>query len=43
MKSSEYIGLLVWFNVIVTPLQYYVASIGYQLEQKVGRCMLTPS
>jgi hypothetical protein len=36
MMSSEYIGLLLWFSVIVTPGQYYVASIGYQLEQKIG-------
>lgn len=34
MMSDEYIGLLVWFSVVVTPSQYYVLSIGYQLEQK---------
>lgn len=34
MTSAEYVGLLVWFSVIVTPSQYYVLSIGYQLEQK---------
>ena len=27
-------GPITWFSVIVTPGQYYVASIGYQLEQK---------
>ena len=32
--SDEYICLLVWFSVVVTPSQYYVLSIGYQLEQK---------
>ena len=42
MTSAEYIGLICWFSVIVCPMQYYVQSIGYQLEQKVGpgkRCM----
>ena len=34
MMSDEYICLLVWFSVVVTPSQYYVLSIGYQLEQK---------
>ena len=34
MTSVEYIALLLWFSVIVTPSQYYVLSIGYQLEQK---------
>jgi LAT3 family solute carrier family 43 protein 3 len=33
-RYAEYIGLLLWFTVVVTPSQYYVLSIGYQLEQK---------
>ncbi|KAL7538436.1 hypothetical protein ACHAXR_008550 [Thalassiosira sp. AJA248-18] len=31
---SEYIALLMWFSVCVIPLQYYVGSIGFQLEGK---------
>jgi len=34
MTSAEYIGLITWFSVIVTPCQYFVQSIGYQLELK---------
>jgi len=34
MTSPEYIGLLLWFGVMVTPYQYYILSIGYQMEQK---------
>lgn len=34
LTSAEYLGLLGWFSIIVTPSQYYVLSIGYQLEQK---------
>ena len=31
---DEYVALLVWFSVCVTPAQYYVLSIGWQLERK---------
>jgi len=34
MLSAEYIGLITWFSIVVAPGQYYVASIGYQLEEK---------
>mmetsp|Transcript_3036 Transcript_3036/g.4604 ORF Transcript_3036/g.4604 Transcript_3036/m.4604 type:complete len:554 (-) Transcript_3036:470-2131(-) len=34
MKSLEYILLIFWFSVCVFPLQYYVGSIGFQLEGK---------
>ena len=34
MKSAEYIALLVWFSVQLVPLQYYIATIGFQLERK---------
>ena len=27
-------GPATWFSILVIPYQYYVASIGYQLEQK---------
>jgi len=30
----EYIALLGWFSVCIIPLQYYVGSIGFQLEEK---------
>ena len=30
----EYIALLAWFSVCIIPLQYYVGSIGFQLEEK---------
>jgi len=32
--SSEYIALLVWFSVSLIPMQYYIGSIGFQLEDK---------
>jgi LAT3 family solute carrier family 43 protein 3 len=31
--SDEFLALAVWFSVMVTPSQYYVLSIGYQLER----------
>lgn len=34
LLSDEYIALLAWFSVCVTPAQYYVLSIGWQLERK---------
>jgi hypothetical protein len=33
MKSSEYLLLCAWFSVCLIPLQYYVGSIGFQLEE----------
>jgi LAT3 family solute carrier family 43 protein 3 len=32
--SLEYIGLLLWFSICLIPLQYYVGSLGFQLENK---------
>jgi len=34
LRSREYLGLLVWFSVCIVPLQYYVGTIGFQLEEK---------
>ena len=34
IKSIEYFLLLLWFSVLLIPLQYYVATIGFQLERK---------
>ena len=34
LSCDEFVCLVVWFSVMVTPSQYYVLSIGYQLEQK---------
>lgn len=34
MKSAEYILLCAWFSICLVPLQYYVGSIGFQLEEK---------
>lgn len=34
MKSAEYFGLVAWFTLVVCPLQFYIAAIGYQLELK---------
>ena len=33
MKTAEYMLLCLWFSVCIVPLQYYVAIIGFQLEQ----------
>jgi MFS family permease len=34
LTCDEFIGLVLWFSVMVTPSQYYVLSVGYQLERK---------
>jgi MFS transporter, LAT3 family, solute carrier family 43, member 3 len=34
MKTSEYILLCLWLSVCILPLQYYIGSIGFQLEEK---------
>ena len=34
LKCTEYIWLVIWFTVNLVPLQYYIATIGFQLEQK---------
>lgn len=34
LKSAEYICLVLWLSIILIPLQVYIATIGYQLEQK---------
>ena len=34
IKSLEYVLLIVWFSACVICLQYYVGSIGFQLERK---------
>lgn len=34
LRTREYLGLLIWFSVCIVPLQYYVATIGFQLEEK---------
>ena len=34
MKGAEYVSLTVWFSTLLVPLQYYVGSIGFQLEEK---------
>jgi hypothetical protein len=34
LKSAEYVSLLVWFSTSLGPLQYYIGSIGFQLEEK---------
>ena len=33
MKTKEYILLCTWFSITIIPLQYYVAIIGYVLEE----------
>jgi len=33
MKTMEYILLCTWFSISIIPLQYYVGTIGYQLEE----------
>ena len=32
--TKEYIFLLLWFSLIVIPQQYYIATIGLQLERQ---------
>lgn len=34
LRTREYLGLLIWFSVCIVPLQYYVGTIGFQLEEK---------
>jgi LAT3 family solute carrier family 43 protein 3 len=34
LKSAEYISLSIWFSISLVPLQYFVGSIGFQLEEK---------
>lgn len=34
MISVEFLGLLAWFTILLVPMQYYVGSIGFQLEEK---------
>jgi len=34
LKTAEYIWLVIWFSTIIIPLQYYVATLGYHMEQK---------
>jgi LAT3 family solute carrier family 43 protein 3 len=34
MKSAEYVSLTVWISTLLIPLQYYVGSIDFQLEEK---------
>jgi MFS family permease len=34
MKSAEYVSLLVWFSTSLVPSQYFIGSIGFQLEEK---------
>lgn len=32
--NIEYILLVVWLSVLLVPMQYYIGTIGYQLEQR---------
>ena len=34
LRTAEYILLLVWFSVSLVPLQYYIGTIGFQLDQR---------
>ena len=34
LTCDEFLCLVLWFSVMVTPSQYYVLSVGYQLERK---------
>ena len=34
LKNIEYILLVGWFSVLLVPLQYYIGSIGFQLEER---------
>ena len=34
MRSLEYLGLATWFSILLVPLQYYVGSLGFQLEAR---------
>lgn len=34
LLSTEYITLVLWFTVVVCPAQYFISTIGYQMEEK---------
>jgi LAT3 family solute carrier family 43 protein 3 len=34
LRTAEYILLLVWFSISLVPLQYYIGTIGFQLDQR---------
>lgn len=34
IKSPEYVLLIIWFSILLIPLQYYIGTIGFQLERK---------
>ncbi len=34
LKSKEYVLLVSWFSTLLLPLQYYIGTIGFQLERK---------
>ena len=34
LLQREYLALVAWFSISTTPMQYYVGSIGFQLEEK---------
>jgi MFS transporter, LAT3 family, solute carrier family 43, member 3 len=34
LKCPEYIFLLIWFSLTLVPMQYYIGSLGYQLDKR---------
>jgi MFS family permease len=34
LSSPEFIGLVAWFTIVVCPAQFFISTIGYQMEQK---------
>ena len=34
MRSTEYWLLVLWLVIVITPTQFYILSLGYQMEQK---------
>ncbi len=34
IKTKEYVLLLLWFSLLLIPMQYYIGTIAFQLEQK---------
>lgn len=34
IQTAEYALLVLWFSTVIAPAQYFIGSIGYQLEQK---------
>jgi len=34
IKSAEYILLILWFTIMLVPMQYYIGTIAFQLERK---------